>query len=53
MRAVEAIPDLERLAGRDERISVGHSYTDLVWQDEMLQNQLQTTIAALRTARQP
>lgn len=51
MGAAEAIPDLERLAGRDERISVGHSYADLIWQDEMLQTQLQATIAALRTAR--
>ena len=51
MRAAQAIPDLERLARRDERISVGHSHADLVWQDEMLQTQLQATIATLRTAR--
>lgn len=53
MHAVEAIADLQQLAERDERIVISGSDDDLIWQDEMLQDQLRTTIAALRAARQP
>ncbi len=49
MQASEAIPDLERLASQAERISAGNSYANLIWEDELLQTQLQATIAALRT----
>lgn len=50
MQAVEAITDLEQLAERDERIVTCGNDDDLVWQDEMLQDQLRATIAALRAA---
>ncbi len=53
MHAVEAIADLQQLAERDERIVISGSADDLIWHDEILQEQLRTTIAALSPARQP
>jgi hypothetical protein len=50
MQAVEAIADLERLAESDERVVMSGGDHDVVWQDEILQDQLRATIAALRSA---
>ena len=50
MHAVEAVADLEQLAERDERIVISGSDDDLVWQDEILQDELRTAVAALCTA---
>ncbi|MGA2828140.1 MAG: hypothetical protein ABSF03_18710 [Streptosporangiaceae bacterium] len=52
MQAVEAVADLQQLAGRDERVVTSGGLPDLVWQDEILQGQLRTSIAALRAVRQ-
>jgi hypothetical protein len=53
MQAVAAIADLQQLAERDERILTSGTDDDLVWQDEILQDQLRASITALRTSRQP
>jgi hypothetical protein len=53
MQAVEAIADLQQLAERDERIPTSGLDDDLVWKDEILQDRLRASIAALRTLRQP
>jgi HEAT repeat protein len=53
MQAVEAIADLQQLAERDERIPTSGNDDDLVWEDEILQDRLRASIAALRTLRQP
>jgi hypothetical protein len=50
MHATDAITGLERLAGRDERIVISGSDDDLVWQDEMLRDEMRAAIADLRTA---
>jgi hypothetical protein len=50
MHAMEAVADLEQLAERDERIVISGSDDDLVWQDEILQDELRTAVAALCTA---
>ena len=50
IHAVEAVADLQQLAERDERIVMSGNDDDLIWQDEMLQDQLRTSIAALRAA---
>ena len=49
MQAVEAIADLGRLAESDVRVVMSGGDDD-VWQDEILQDQLRATIAALRSA---
>lgn len=48
--AVQAVADLEQLAGRGERIRTSGADDNLVWQDERLRDQLRTGVAALRTA---
>ena len=53
MQAVAAIAGLQQLAERDERILTSGTDDDLVWQDEILQDQLRASITALRTSRQP
>jgi hypothetical protein len=53
IHAVEAVADLQQLAERDERIVISGNDDDLIWQDEILQDQLRTSIAALRAASQP
>jgi hypothetical protein len=53
MHAVEAIAELQQLAERDKRIVISGNDDDLIWQDEMLQDQLRTSIAVLRAARHP
>ncbi|MET8121029.1 hypothetical protein [Micromonospora sp. NPDC005291] len=49
LRAVETIPALEELLGRDERSGVGSFADDLVWADELLQEHVKDTIARLRS----
>lgn len=39
-----------QLVERDERIVISANDDDLIWQDEMLQDQLRNSIAALRAA---
>jgi hypothetical protein len=49
LQAVETIPALEELLGRDDRSSVGSSADDIVWADELLQEHIKDAIARLRS----
>lgn len=49
LQAVETIPALEELLGRDDRSGVGSSADDIVWADELLQEHIRDAIARLRS----
>lgn len=49
MGAVAAVPDLVRLAERDEPIDVHGYAVDFVWNDERLQEELRAALAILRS----
>jgi hypothetical protein len=51
MGAVDAIPRLEGLANRDERVVDSGVDDDIVWDDEALQASLREAVAALRSSR--
>jgi hypothetical protein len=48
LRAVETIPALEELLGRDNRSGVAAPADDIVWADELLQEHIKDAIARLR-----
>ncbi|MEO3816984.1 hypothetical protein [Plantactinospora sp. B24E8] len=48
LRAVETIPALEEFLGRDERPVVAGGADDVVWADELFQEQIRSTIERLR-----
>jgi HEAT repeat protein len=47
MRATSAVPDLVRLAERDEPVSTGGNADDTVWNDERVRRELRTAVDAL------
>jgi hypothetical protein len=51
MGAVEAVPRLERLANRDQRVVKTGVDDDIVWRDEALQASLREAVTALRSSR--
>lgn len=49
LQAVEMIPALEDLLGRDDRADAGGFADDIVWADELLQEHVRDTVARLRS----
>jgi hypothetical protein len=45
--AVEAVPELERLAERDERVVRAGTDNDITWHDEALHAALRSAVATL------
>ncbi|HET6212908.1 MAG TPA: hypothetical protein VFE14_08560 [Micromonosporaceae bacterium] len=51
MSAVDAVPDLTRLAERDKRIEATDIADDAVWIDEQIRRELRTAVATLARVR--